>query len=89
MGPKLERLRRVLTTLLIDYSEEEIEAELAAIPSNYKKLTRKHYSLMPSPEKVYIKVKGTKDGNSAKRTEPKQPEGFKGARNNTRNRYKW
>lgn len=57
--PNLERLQKILVTLLIDYSEEEIQAELENIPTNYKKINRKHLEMIPREEvRVFIKPKG-------------------------------
>lgn len=97
MSPNLERLRKILTTLLIDYSEEEIEATLAEIPSNYKRITRKHMALMAPEQKIYIKIKGVDDAGSGNERvrgkgfdrQRKPATGFKGDGNNVNNAYKW
>lgn len=73
MAPNLERLTKVLTTLLIEYSEEEILEVLDGIPSHYKKVTRKNLMMMPSdrPDRFYMKVKGNED-DEPKPTKPER-----------------
>lgn len=63
MAPNLERLTKVLTTLLIEYSEEEILEVLDGIPSHYKKVTRKNLEMITSdrPDRFYMKVKGSEE----------------------------
>lgn len=51
------RLRKILTTLLVDFSEEEISTELEELPEEFKKVNRKHYTNVKTETKVFIKVK--------------------------------
>lgn len=57
MAPNTERLRKILTTLLIDFSEEEVIQALEELPDHYKKVTRKNLVVV-QPVKVFIEVKG-------------------------------
>lgn len=53
----MDRLKKILTTLLIDYSEEQILEALEAIPDAYKKENRKHFERVSETHRVIIQPK--------------------------------
>ena len=85
MEKSLDRLRKILTTLLIDYSEEEIQTELEKLPDHYKKVTREHFSNV-TEQKIFIKVKGIEHEPAVPRSE--QPRDKYG-RPRTPGVYRW
>ncbi len=86
MAQKLDRLRKILTTLLIDYSEEEIQTELEKLPDYYKRVTREHYTNV-TEQKIFIKVKEVENEPAVPRS--KQPGRDKYGRTRTPGVYRW